>query len=218
MPMVSLAQKSAIQHEGSACLGCSDDRIPLGSHICWFYRSPAEREAVIFPFLKAGIETQEHCHYMLEEPEHHWLKTGLQRHGVDVAAVISSGQLSISDPAGLYGSEEEFDLGKNSRIWDEIYTDSHSDSYKMLRLVKDMSWMARLMLKEEMLLEYEIGLNYHLRKKQGLAICQYDLTKFKGDIVLDILKVHPIIIWGGMAVRNPFYVEPVVLQAQNAKH
>ncbi len=216
--MTPMSQKTAVRHEESTCLGCAGDRIPLGSHICWFYRSPAERDAVVLPFLKAGIDTREQCHYILEEREHPWLKTGLERHGVDVEASISSGQLSILDPVGLYSSSHNIDFGEKSSFWDAIYANPCKTDFPMMRLVKDMNWMGRESLNEEMLLEYEIGLNYHLRKNQGVAICQYDLTKFRGDVILDILKVHPIIIWGRTAVRNPFYVDPVILRDQSVAH
>jgi hypothetical protein len=209
-----MAWKSVVRDEEGIRLGRGNDRIPRGSHICWFYRSTAERDAIMFPFLKAGIETQEQCNCVLGEQEHHRLKVGLQQQGVDVETVISSGQLSILDPVELYCPQGHFDLGEKEQLWNEIYTNSRDAGYPLVRLIEDMDWIAQAVPSEDKLLEHEIGLNYQLRKNQGVAICQYNLTKFKGETIINVLKVHPIIIWGGIAVRNPFYVEPVVLQAQ----
>jgi hypothetical protein len=206
--------KSAFHGEESTRLGCGTERIPLGSHICWFYNCPDERDAVVFPFLKAGIETNEYCSCVMGEQEHHWLKAGLQHQGVDVESAISSGQLSFSDPLEMYCLQGQFDLQEKRHVWDDIYTKSRNAGYPSVRLVEDMGWVAEQMPSEEKLLEYEIGLNHQLRKHQGVAICQYNLAKFKGETIINVLKAHPIIIWGGMAVRNPFYVESVVLRAQ----
>jgi hypothetical protein len=36
----------------------------------------------------------------------------------------------------------------------------------------------------------------------------YDLAKFGGDIVVDIMRTHPVIIIGGILQENPFFVPP----------
>jgi len=36
----------------------------------------------------------------------------------------------------------------------------------------------------------------------------YDLAKFGGKIVVDIMRTHPMIIIGGMLQENPFFVPP----------
>jgi hypothetical protein len=195
-------------------LGCGRGRIPLGSHICWFYNCLDDRESVLIPFLKAGIDTHERCNCIMAEQEQHWLKSGLQRQGVDVPAAISSGQLSLWDPVEVYCSKGYFDDEEKNHLWDNIYLDSRNADYSLVRLVADMDWVAGQMPSEKKLLEYEIGLDHRVRKNQGVAICQYNLAKFKGGTIINLLKAHPIVIWGGVAVRNPFYVEPVVLREQ----
>ncbi len=36
----------------------------------------------------------------------------------------------------------------------------------------------------------------------------YDLAKFGGDIVVDIMRTHPMIIIGAILQENPFFVPP----------
>lgn len=36
----------------------------------------------------------------------------------------------------------------------------------------------------------------------------YDLAKFGGAVVIDIMRTHPIIIIGGILQENPFFVPP----------
>jgi len=40
------------------------------------------------------------------------------------------------------------------------------------------------------------------------VICTYQLSKFGGDTLIDIMRTHPMIIIGGLLHRNPFYVPP----------
>jgi hypothetical protein len=42
-------------------------------------------------------------------------------------------------------------------------------------------------------------------------VCQYDLRRFDGAILMDVMRVHPFIMIRGSVMRNPFY-----LSAENA--
>jgi len=46
------------------------------------------------------------------------------------------------------------------------------------------------------------------RSHDDAVICTYQLGKFGGDTVIDIMRTHPMIIIGGLLHRNPFYVPP----------
>lgn len=61
------------------------------------------------------------------------------------------------------------------------------------------------------LLEYEAQANdiwLHQEGPVNPVICTYDLTKFSGDVVIDIMRTHPMIIIGGILQENPFSVPP----------
>ena len=40
------------------------------------------------------------------------------------------------------------------------------------------------------------------------VVCVYDLAKFGGDTVVDIIRTHPMIIIGGILQQNPFFLPP----------
>jgi hypothetical protein len=61
------------------------------------------------------------------------------------------------------------------------------------------------------LLEYEARANEIWERQEGAinpVICTYDLTKFGGNVVVDVMRTHPMIIIGGILQENPFYVPP----------
>ena len=39
-------------------------------------------------------------------------------------------------------------------------------------------------------------------------VCLYDLDKFRGNVIIPALKVHPKVFFGGMLLENPYYVDP----------
>jgi hypothetical protein len=47
-------------------------------------------------------------------------------------------------------------------------------------------------------------------RHEDAVICVYDLAKFGGDTVIDIMRTHPMVIIGGILLSNPFYVPPEV--------
>jgi hypothetical protein len=61
------------------------------------------------------------------------------------------------------------------------------------------------------LLEYEAMANDLWPGQEGPVnpvICTYYLTKFRGDIVVDVMRTHPLIIIGGILQEKPFFVPP----------
>jgi hypothetical protein len=58
------------------------------------------------------------------------------------------------------------------------------------------------------LVEFESRVNDVWRSHDDAVICTYQLGKFGGDTVIDIMRTHPMIIIGGLLHRNPFYVPP----------
>jgi hypothetical protein len=47
--------------------------------------------------------------------------------------------------------------------------------------------------------------------KTDVVICAYDLTKFAGQMILDVFRGHPAVIVAGSLRENPFYTPPEVM-------
>jgi hypothetical protein len=43
-------------------------------------------------------------------------------------------------------------------------------------------------------------------RHEDAVICTYNLAKFGGDTVIDIMRTHPMIIIGSILQQNPFLV------------
>jgi hypothetical protein len=42
----------------------------------------------------------------------------------------------------------------------------------------------------------------------NFRLCTYDLTKFGGEIVIDVMRTHPEIIIDGILQKNSFFIPP----------
>ena len=71
-----------------------------------------------------------------------------------------------------------------------------------------MDWAADGRSHVDDLVEFESRVNDVWRRHDDAVICVYDLAKFGGDTVIDIMRTHPMIIIGGILQHNPFFVPP----------
>jgi hypothetical protein len=69
-----------------------------------------------------------------------------------------------------------------------------------------MSWVKRGVPGSPRLMEYEAHLNQTLIKYPITAICQYKAKCFDNRILQDVLAVHPMIIFHGRILKNPYYI------------
>jgi hypothetical protein len=58
------------------------------------------------------------------------------------------------------------------------------------------------------LIEYEAKFSLMYNGGRDPVICTYDLTRFSGDIIMGVLRTHPMVILGGVLQVNPFFIPP----------
>jgi MEDS: MEthanogen/methylotroph, DcmR Sensory domain len=83
-----------------------------------------------------------------------------------------------------------------------------TDGFPLSRIVCHMEWAAEGGPHIDDLVEFESRVNDVWRRHDDAVICTYDLAKFGGETVIDIMRTHPMIIIGGILQQNPFFVPP----------
>ena len=71
-----------------------------------------------------------------------------------------------------------------------------------------MTWALRDMPGTDELMEYESRVNHFTQKHDCTLMCVYDVNKFSGRAVMDVLATHPMVVMGDRLYENPYYVEP----------
>jgi hypothetical protein len=127
--------------------------------------------------------------------------TPLSRHAASRFRVPTTFVITASHGCGGDG---RFDPDR----WLARLEQSLSQGPSVTRFVAHMEWALEGRPGTKDIVEYEARANYLLPKYKDPVICCYDLTRFSGDVVMDIMRTHPLVIVGGILQENPFFVPP----------
>ena len=93
-------------------------------------------------------------------------------------------------------------------VFEQLASGNANGGFPLSRIVCHMEWVVDWGSQLHHVIEFESRVNEVWRRHDDAVICTYDLAKFRGDTVIDIMRTHPIVIIGGILQRNPFYVPP----------
>ena len=78
----------------------------------------------------------------------------------------------------------------------------------MTRVMANMEWALEDRPGLEDFLEFETRVNYLAPRYHDALCCIYDLGRFGADVIVNVLRTHPMVIVGGVLQENPFFVPP----------
>ena len=175
-------------------------------HICDFFGSHEDEYRVLPPFIKDGFECGEKAVDIIDPMRRNEHARQLRSAGIDVAAAEQHGQLELLEWADAHLQGGFFDQNRTPALIDEIWRLAKEQGFPRIRFVTHMEWPLEDRPGVDDLLEYEASAN--LVPFEDPVVCAYDLAKFGGDVVVDVMRTHPLIIIGGILQENPFSVAP----------
>ena len=175
----------------------------LGSraHICGFFSSPEDEHQILLPFIQEGLECGEKAVHTVDPRRREDHLRRLRSSGIDVDALQANGQFELRDWNNTQLREEQFDGPGTLALWDGIARSAKQKGFPLTRFITHMEWVFELQMDWDDLLEYEAMANDIWISHDGPVnpvICTYDLTRFTGDIVINVLRTHPLVIIGGI--------------------
>jgi hypothetical protein len=180
-------------------------------HVCAFFHTRDQEDKVVVPFMKEGIERREKAFCVLDSMKRVHLLQGLTRAGIEVKSAEKSGQLELRKWEETYVREGQFDQEAMLQLLEGVFLQGREQGFAHTRCVAHMEWAMNYGVETNALLEYEARLNHLVKRYPDPVLCVYDLAKFNGSVLMDILRTHPMVIIGGLVAENPFYVPPEVL-------
>ncbi|MDJ0765793.1 MAG: MEDS domain-containing protein [Myxococcota bacterium] len=190
-----------------AIMGFTEETFPVGTHMCLIYDNDKEREHVIAKFLQAGLAQEEKVAYFADIMTPADVRTWLAEMGVQVPEAESEG-FSATIAMDTYCPDGKFIPQRMLDTLRAFYHQTLDEDYPGGRVSGEMTWALRGIPGAERLMEYEALVNDVLTTHPITAICQYDARRFDGAQILDVLRVHPMMIVHGQIVRNPYYMRP----------
>jgi hypothetical protein len=177
-----------------------------GDHICAFYPSLEERDNILVPYIREGLAAGDKCICVIDGPDVAGLEDsfGPPR----AAGTDGSRQLEMRRSEDTYLSEGRFSTDAMLEFWDIAVGGALEDGFEFSRAAGEMTWALRHMPGVEDLIVYEAQLNRFLPKYPQVIMCLYELGRFSGEVLVDVLKTHPKVLLGGMLLDNPYYLAP----------
>lgn len=178
-------------------------------HVCALFHNPEEKYRVLLPFIKEGFECGDRAFHVVDPDLRKEHMRRLEAVGIDVAGAESSGQFKLYDWNNAYFDPHgHFDQDRMLGLIEEELKLGVAQGFRLSRSIGHMEWALKDRPGVGDLVEYEARLNYILPHYDDPVICVYDLAKFSGAVIVDILRTHPMVIIGGMLQENPFFVPP----------
>lgn len=177
-------------------------------HVCAFFNSVEEQYRVLMPFIKDGFECGHKAVHVVNPDKCHDHLQKLSAAGIDATAAQRSGQLELRTNVETYLRDGRFDQDRMLEAFEQLSSGNDKAGFPLSRIICQMDWAADGRSHIENLVEFESRVNEVWRCHEDAVICVYDLAKFGGDTVIDIMRTHPLVIIGGILQPNPFYVPP----------
>jgi hypothetical protein len=161
---------------------------------------------MVFPFLREGLRAGDRCLCAFEAADRDAVHAEVSAE-VDVAS--ADHQLDIRLSSDLYVGRSDFSIPEMLGYWDTWVAGSlSSGGFPAARAVGEMTWAVTAVIGAANLLRYESELNRFVPRYPVVVLCLYDLDRFGGDLLVDIMKTHPKVLMGSTVLENPYYVPP----------
>ncbi len=198
-------------------MGFTGEEFPPGMHICYIYTNEEERKWIIFRFLESGLLKGEKVSYFIDTETPDKMKEQQTALGIDELYQEYREIFTLASTRETYYPTGTF-VPDDMLFWlSEFYTRSVEEGYTGTRASGEMSWAIRGIPGSSRLMEYEARLNSTFMKYPITGICQYDSKRFDNATLRDVLAVHPMIIFHGRVLRNPYYIKSWWLQKKYLK-
>jgi hypothetical protein len=177
-------------------------------HVCAFFNSNDEAYRVLLPFIKDGFACGDKAIHVVNPDQRQGHLQRLAAEGIDPTAAQQRGQFELRTNAETYLRDGRFDQDRMLEAFEQLTSGNAKGGFPLSRIVCHMDWAAADHSYIEDLIEFESRVNNLWCHQDDAVICVYDLAKFGGDTVIDMMRTHPMIIIGGILQQNPFYVPP----------
>ena len=178
-----------------------------GTHFCALYSGPAERDRLLFPFLEEGLRNGDKCLCLIDDVEPGLVRDrAVGQPGPEYSR--RSAQLDVEGASDTYLRSGEFSVEDMLRFLSERVDAALGDDFDLLRAAGEMSWVLLGPPGWDHLLLYESAVNDALEQMPAIFMCLYDLQNFGVEMLVGVLRTHPMVLLDRTVMDNPHYVHP----------
>jgi hypothetical protein len=195
------------------------ERVSLGmhigasQHICGLYQTAEERDNTLITYFRTALRAGQACFVGLDGADTAVLRAlGTKR---EIADWTESGQLQLRDSTTPIAPADGITFEDIQAVWSRTLSTGRSiHGAGPVRVGGEAAWWIS-QLREERFLEYESEMNRYLPENVGM-LCLYNLDRFGGEAITEVVQTHPFLLVSGVAITNPFYLTPANYRASRA--
>lgn len=199
---------------GTPLLAALEQLAPPG-HLCSIYESPEEHFAVAIPFTRIGLDRGEKCIYIADDGTEAIVRNAMYAGGIDVDRAVATESLVLAKKEAAYLKQGSLDPEWMSTFWGDATAEAMRQGFSALRVTGETEWVLRGGQGLERWIEYESRMTHTLANYNCVALCQYNRQCFPPELILDVIRTHPTVIYRGVVCRNMYYVPPDELLGTN---
>ena len=181
------------------------DEIRPGTHMCALYSGPAERDSLLFSFLREGIREGDKCLCLIDNADPAAVREQLEV-GQNGHAPRRSEQLDVDHTSEVYMQSGRFSVEQLVSFLSGRLSRAAQSNFPRLRAAGEMSWVLPQSGGAEDFFVYESALNKIIEDKPAVFMCLYDLQRFGVSTLVDVIKTHTKVLLEGMVLENPHYL------------
>ncbi len=163
--------------------------VPWDTHFCMFYRSKEDLLSLVVPYIKAGLEDNEACIWVISDVvTMDEAKQALSEHIPDLPNRMRRGQLEILRAADWYTPTGRFDAKSVLAAWKEKAFQSRRNRFDGIRATGDTSWLKR----EEWsrFVAYESSIGHAIEGQNMLVLCSYKQDLWDVQQIAEVASTH----------------------------
>jgi hypothetical protein len=183
-------------------------------HVCAFVNGPQrEDDPVLTLFISQAVDHGERLLYVVDPAESAAPVKQLRHLGYDAGELLDRNRCEVRTWTDTYLRGGRFDPDAMLDLLDRMLVRQRSPR---IRMVADMNWAIDREDAADSLIEFEARANFIHASHNHVVICSYDVSKFDGAFIIDILRTHPMVLIGGMLQENPFFIPPAEFVKERA--
>jgi signal transduction histidine kinase len=180
----------------------------LHEHLCLVYETQEERFAAALPYLRAGLERRERCLYVADENGAAPVLSALSKGGIDFDPYVRSRALIVAGQQQTHLGHGSFNPDYWIRFLAQATHEARDGTFSGLRILGEMTWALGADTAPQSLIEFEAKFNQLARDEDVSGLCQYNRNRFSPELILGVIRTHPVVVYDGIVSKNPYYVPP----------
>jgi hypothetical protein len=187
--------------------------LEVGDHLCAMYMGQQERDEIVLPYLRAGLRAGDKCLCIIDSSPLGDLLASIGDEQ-EVQGYVASQQLEMHTANEAYLRTPPFTTEAMLEYWEStVGAAVTTGAYGFARVTGEMPWEMRTLPGRTEFFRYEGALNRFAPRYPQVILCLYDLQRFGGGFLVDLLRTHPKLLMGGLVLENPHFRAPDDLAA-----